>query len=273
MPSRCRGRWGQGSDSLAGGPSRKRGRLGEGWAGMALTALWFCGGCGWGTAEPETPEPARSTAGAEAEPGAAGRARKETAVKETRSGEWTPGLSEEEKATLFAIAEDTLRACVRKEGKPLSFDSYALTDKLRQPTATFVTLKIAGRLRGCIGSLAPVAPMYRSVHDNAVNAALKDFRFSPVAAEELDGIDVHISLLSPIRDIGTLDDFKLGEHGIIIEKGPYRAVYLPEVAVEQGWSREETLGSLSMKAGMPKDGWRSGARFKVFSSVSLSKGE
>jgi len=192
-------------------------------------------------------------------------------MNEHRSGEWTPGLSADEKATLFAVAEDTLEWCVRGGPEPFSWDGYELTDKLREKTATFVTLKIRGGLRGCIGSLAPVAPLAESVHDNTVNAALRDFRFHRVAPGELGQIEIHISILSPIREIASLDEFRIGEHGIILEKGRYRAVYLPEVAAEQSWDKEETLSSLSRKAGLPPDAWREGARFKVFSSVVLSK--
>jgi uncharacterized protein (TIGR00296 family) len=93
-----------------------------------------------------------------------------------------------------------------------------------------------------------------------------------VTEKELERIDLHISILSPIRDIPSHDAFKIGEHGIIIEKGMYRAVYLPEVAVEQKWTVEETLSSLSRKAGMSPDAWRQGTRFRVFSSVVLSEG-
>ena len=192
-------------------------------------------------------------------------------MNEKRSGEWTPGLTNDEKETLFRIGEDTLEWCVSGKGGEFSFDAYTLTPKLKQEMATFVTLKIEDRLRGCIGSLAPVAPLYRSVHDNAVNASMRDFRFRPVTPDELRRIDMHISVLSPIVSIASLDEFKLGEHGIIIEKGPCRAVYLPEVAVEQKWDRDQTLSSLSMKAGMNAGGWRKGASFKVFSSVVLSK--
>ena len=117
----------------------------------------------------------------------------------------------------------------------------------------------------------PVAPLYESVHDNAVNAAMRDHRFRQVSSGELEQIDVHISILSPIKPIDSLDDFIIGEHGIILEKGMYRAVYLPEVAVEQSWTKEETLTSLSRKAGMNGDGWKSGTAFKVFSSVVLSQ--
>lgn len=197
--------------------------------------------------------------------------KEDESVQEHRSGKWSPELSKKEKATLFSIAEDTLKWCVVQGNEKLSFDSYSLTGKLEKETATFVTLKTKGRLRGCIGSLMPVAPLYRSVHDNAINAALRDHRFRPVTPMEVDQIDIHISILSPIRTIASPEEFKIGEHGIIIEKGRYRAVYLPEVAVEQNWTKEETLSSLSMKAGMRGDAWKEGAQFKVFSSVALSK--
>jgi len=194
-----------------------------------------------------------------------------TELKEHRSGEWSPELEEGEKATLFAIAWDTLRWCVRDEKEPFSFDKYTITPRLKEDMATFVTLKINDMLRGCIGSLAPVEALYMSVHNNAVNASTRDFRFRPVTEKELDGIDLHISILSPIKDIPSVEAFKIGEHGIIIEKGMHRAVYLPEVAVEQNWTVEETLSSLSRKAGMSADAWRKGTRFKVFSSVVLSE--
>jgi AmmeMemoRadiSam system protein A len=113
--------------------------------------------------------------------------------------------------------------------------------------------------------------LYLSVHGNAINAALRDPRFRPVREEELGAIEVDVSILSPIRDIQSPDEFKVGRHGIILEKGMYRAVYLPEVAVEQGWGMEEALSSLSMKAGLGPEAWREGARFKVFESVVLSE--
>ena len=193
------------------------------------------------------------------------------AVKEHRSGTWTPGLTDTEKTTLFAIARDTLAWCVKGGRGKFDFSRYTLTPLLKTDMATFVTLKIRGDLRGCIGSLAPVAPLFMSVHDNAVNAALRDPRFEPVGPAELPRIEVDVSVLSPIRDIATVADFKIGQQGIIIEKGPRRAVYLPEVAVEQKWTLEETLSSLSQKAGLPPDAWREGAAFKVFESVVLSE--
>jgi len=192
-------------------------------------------------------------------------------IQEHRSGAWSPGLTEEEKTTVFAIAGDTLRWCTSGSREPFALDAYELTPKLREEMATFVTLKVGDRLRGCIGSLAPVASLAQSIHDNTVNAALRDTRFRPVTAEEVAGIDIHLSVLSPIVPIPSLAEFHIGEHGIILEKGRQRAVFLPEVAVEQNWTKEETLTALSMKAGLPADAWRAGASFKVFSSVALAK--
>ena len=198
-------------------------------------------------------------------------------ISEHRSGAWSPGLTDKEKATLFAIAKDTLAWCVngavgainKKQG-PFPIESYTITPKLKANTATFVTLKIRENLRGCIGSLAPVEPLYLSVHHNAVNAAMHDPRFSPVQSTELPGITMDVSILSPIRDIPDLDGFKLGQHGIILGLGRAHAVFLPEVATEQGWTKEETLAHLSQKAGLSADAWRQDTRFQVFESVVLS---
>jgi AmmeMemoRadiSam system protein A len=112
--------------------------------------------------------------------------------------------------------------------------------------------------------------MYESVHRNAINASLRDTRFRPVSPEELANIDVNISMLSPMNDIPGYADFEVGKHGIVMQKGHRRAVFLPEVATELKWTREDTLKHLSEKAGLPSDAWRQGARFQVFESVVLS---
>lgn len=195
----------------------------------------------------------------------------EITMQERRSGTWSPELSEDEKKTLFAIAQDTLAWCVSQPKQPFKFDRYTLTPKLKEKTATFVTLNIGNALRGCIGTLTAIEPLYMSIYHNAINAALKDHRFPSVSSEELPKIDIHVSILSPMVKIDSLDEFKLGQQGIVLEKGRgHGAVYLPEVAPEQGWSKEETLSHLSLKAGLPQDAWRKDALFKVFESVVLS---
>jgi AmmeMemoRadiSam system protein B/AmmeMemoRadiSam system protein A len=181
------------------------------------------------------------------------------------------GLTKEERSTLLAIARDTLNWVCSGTTNAFDFTRYGLTEPLKEVTATFVTLKVRGRLRGCIGSLEPEAPLYRSVHDNAVHAASHDPRFMPVRADELADIHLDVSVLSPIRPIASWKEFEIGKHGIIMTKGRRRAVYLPEVAPEQGWTVEETLDSLSEKAGLPPDAWREGASFQVFESLVLAE--
>ena len=192
-------------------------------------------------------------------------------MKEYRSGGWSPGLGEPEQETLVSIAEASVQWAVRPGETEFDFERFEVTPRLRHTAATFVTLLAQGRLRGCIGCLQPTDPLFRSVHENAVNAALHDSRFRPLSARELSGIEIKVSVLSPIREIPSVDALVIGEQGIILEKGASRAVYLPEVAKEQGWDREQTLSSLSAKAGLARDAWRTGCRFSVFESVVYTR--
>jgi AmmeMemoRadiSam system protein B/AmmeMemoRadiSam system protein A len=141
-----------------------------------------------------------------------------------------------------------------------------LPPALKRPAGAFVTLRRDGQLRGCIGTIRPRQPLYRAVLENGVNAAINDRRFLPVAPQELEALEVEVSVLSPPAPIASPGQFRVGEHGIILEKEGRRAVFLPEVAVEQGWSREETLRRLARKAGLTADAWTNGARFEVFTS-------
>jgi uncharacterized protein (TIGR00296 family) len=114
--------------------------------------------------------------------------------------------------------------------------------------------------------------MYKAVHRFAI-AAAQDSRVAnnPITAAEVPQIDMHVSLLSAMKEIESLDDFTIGKHGICIEKSGRHAVYLPEVAVEQKWTKEETLSALCRKAELSSDAWKEGATFKVYSSVVLSE--
>ncbi len=190
-------------------------------------------------------------------------------LKEHKSGEWSPGLTKEEQETLFAIARNTLEKRVNGKGS-LSLDGYTITEKLKQKCATFVTFKNGEELRGCMGCLEAVELMAQSVQRSAANASRDSrFAFNPINAAELKNINIHVSLLSPRRKINSLDEFKLGEHGIWIEKGGAGAVFLPEVAIEQKWTKEQTLQHLCMKAGLGANEWKSGMTFMVFESVVL----
>ena len=152
-----------------------------GMAGMAACCLW-CGVARTGVGA-ELTNASASTAPA------ADKREKAMKIVEHKSGQWSPGLTDSEKETLFAIVEDTLQWCVNGGKGRFAFDRYAITEKLRVKTATFVTLKQRGNLRGCIGSLAPVQPLYESVHANAVHAALEDYRAGATVDLEHDGAD------------------------------------------------------------------------------------
>ena len=185
--------------------------------------------------------------------------------------EWDPGLTGSERAELLKIARDTLVWCTGGDAGQFNFGKYLITAPLCEKYATFVTLHQASDLRGCIGSLEPEAELYRSVHDNTINAALRDFRFPSVSPDEVSSIHIAVSILSPIKPVSGVEEFEVGRDGIIMEKGMHRAVFLPEVATEQGWTREDTLSHLSSKAGLRPDAWRDGCRFLVFQSFKLEE--
>ncbi len=193
-------------------------------------------------------------------------------MKEHRSGDWSPDLSDDEKRILFAIARNTLAWSLAGKKSSYDFSDYNITEKLQVESGTFVTFKNKGELRGCIGCLVATEPMYLSVHRSAANAST-DGRFwmNPITPSEIPEIDIHVSILSPMQEIASVDEFRLGAHGILIEKGRQGAVFLPEVAIEQKWTKEETLASLSAKAGMPPDGWKSGTKYFIFQSVVLTE--
>jgi AmmeMemoRadiSam system protein A len=139
-----------------------------------------------------------------------------------------------------------------------------LPRRLRDPGGAFVTLKRGGRLRGCFGYIFPEKPLYQAVFENGVNAAVNDTRFEPLAADELSDLEVEVSILSAPQRIASHEAFRVGEEGVVLHKDGHRAVFLPEVATQAGWTREETLTYLALKAGLPADAWRNGATLEVF---------
>ena len=165
-------------------------------------------------------------------------------------------LTKEEKEVLMHIARSTVETYIRT-GKLTDIDERKLTDKIRQPMGAFVTLKKDGQLRGCIGRFDATEPLYRVVEAMAVSAALHDSRFMPVSEEELKEIEIEISVLTPMRRIYSIDELELGKHGIYIKKGYATGTFLPQVAVETGWTKEEFLGRCARdKARIGWDGWK-----------------
>ncbi len=149
----------------------------------------------------------------------------------------------------------------------------AMDGKMAETGSCFVTLhKAGGALRGCIGNIIAFEPLGENLKHNALNAAFGDPRFPRVVEEELADLELEVSILTPPRPIVSPDDFIIGEHGIILRCRGRSAVFLPQVAPEQRWDREETLTNLCYKAGLPFKAWQSGdAELSVFTAIVFSE--
>lgn len=177
-------------------------------------------------------------------------------------------LTADDQQALLKLARGTIQHYLER-GRPPKPEELGLvvSSNMQQVAGAFVTLHKRGDLRGCIGEIVPRRPVYQAIIEQAVNAAVNDYRFNPVTADELPGLHVEISVLTPPADVKSWRDIVIGRHGMILSKGGRSAVFLPQVAPEQGWGIEETLTHLSMKAGLPPDAWREGASYKVFEAV------
>jgi AmmeMemoRadiSam system protein B/AmmeMemoRadiSam system protein A len=146
-------------------------------------------------------------------------------------------------------------------------DSEPTDPVLARRSGAFVTLKKEGELRGCIGHLRADMPLYRRVQELAVAAATSDPRFSPVTIEELDEVDIEISVLSPLRRITDLQQIEVGTHGLVILQAGRQGVLLPQVAVEEGWDRGEYLENMCLKAGLVNNCWASHPTLYAFTAA------
>jgi AmmeMemoRadiSam system protein B/AmmeMemoRadiSam system protein A len=172
-------------------------------------------------------------------------------------------LSEEEKTELLTIARKSIECRVLGQATP-QFEPT--TERLREKRGAFVTLNKDGRLRGCIGYILPMKPLYQTVSEVAVEAALYDPRFPPLKEEELSRVTVEISALTPLERIDDPSRIEVGKHGIYMKKGMNSGLLLPQVATEYGWMREAFLEHTCSKAGLPKDAWKEGAEIYIFSA-------
>ena len=171
-------------------------------------------------------------------------------------------MTNERKKELLAIAR-----------KSIAGENPRTTDKGERYGA-FVTLRKHGALRGCIGFLEPIADLEKEIAELAREAAFSDPRFPPLSLPELPECTIEISLLTKPERIGSLDEFRLHRDGIILSLHGRRAVFLPQVADETGWTEEEMLSALSEKAGLPMTAWKSDeAVFHTFQAEVFSEDE
>ena len=187
--------------------------------------------------------------------------------------DWEYSLTEKEKLYLLKLARKTIEDYV-KNG--VVYEPPKPDDpKLAEDGAVFVTLHREGMLRGCIGQMIPQGPLYLAVRDMAISAATRDHRFRPVSEDELDKIDIEISVLSPMHPIDDWHKIELGHHGVWLRKGYHSGVFLPQVGRETGWTLEMFLEELSsQKAGLPRNAYKDpDTKLFIFTVVEFDEPE
>ena len=163
-------------------------------------------------------------------------------------------LNKDNKKRLLEIARESITNFV-KDGKRKDF--LEKEGALNVDTGAFVTLHENGELRGCIGNMVGQGPLYKTIADMAIEAATGDPRFNKLSVSELKKIDIEISVLSPLKKVKSYEEINFPGHGVIVRKGFSSGVYLPQVATEAGWNREEFLTSLcGSKAGIDPQAWK-----------------
>jgi AmmeMemoRadiSam system protein A len=177
-------------------------------------------------------------------------------------------LGDREQETLLTLARRALEARVRGTPAP----ARQRGGLLDEPRGAFVTIHNRGELRGCLGRIEVDRPLADTVADLAAVVADSDPRFEPVSSAELSRLEVEVSVLTPEREVTAIEEIEVGRHGLIVEHGARRGLLLPQVAVEQGWSRERFLEHTCVKAGLPPDAWRRGARIFLFEAQVFSEG-
>jgi hypothetical protein len=181
------------------------------------------------------------------------------------NGNETTRLTADDGRILLGIAREVITyAAEHGTAPPSEMFAPRVTPALQHVMGGFVTLTLRGRLRGCIGEVLPTRPLWRVVHDHARNAAVSDFRFKPVKPEEVPLLEIEVSTLSPPEPVSSWCEIEVGKHGVVIHKAGCSAVFLPQVATENGWDRPTLLSQLATKAGLGRNDWMSGADFCVF---------
>ncbi len=173
------------------------------------------------------------------------------------SGEYSP----HERQMLLHLAHRSIESYLQQS----PIDLTPPTPHLAEERGAFTTLHLEGKLRGCIGYVLPVAPLFKTVAQTAVAAAFQDPRFEPVTEAEAELLHVEISVMSRLFTISA-DEVEVGKHGLLITLGARRGLLLPQVPLEHGWDAETFLGETCRKASLPSDAWREGAQIEAFTA-------
>lgn len=171
-------------------------------------------------------------------------------------------LDVEDRRALLRLARETIARRLASETLPLA---RSPNPRLLREAGVFVTLTVRGELRGCVGRLVPEGSLQRLTGAMAAQAAFADPRFPPLRPGELDTIEIEVAVLTPLTAVAKPDDIVVGRHGVVLTVGDRSAVFLPYVAVQEGWSRTTLLDELARKAGLAASVWRGPkARLQTF---------
>ena len=170
-------------------------------------------------------------------------------------------FSFEERALLLQLAHQSIAATFDRHEISLA----SLTAHLAEPRGAFTTLYYRNALRGCVGYVLPMKPLYVTVAETARGAAFEDSRFSPVTLHEARELQVSLSVLSQPQQIQP-EQIEIGRHGLLISLGPYRGLLLPQVPVEHEWDRTTFLEQTCRKAGLLPNAWQTGAKLEAFTA-------
>jgi AmmeMemoRadiSam system protein A len=170
-------------------------------------------------------------------------------------------FSQEERILLLRLAHDSILSTL--EGREIPLDPP--TAHLAEPRGAFTSLYLRGELRGCVGYVLPVSPVYRAVADTARAAAFEDTRFHPVTLPEESQLEIELSILSPPQAIAP-EAIEIGRHGLLISMSGHRGLLLPQVPTEHNWDRGTFLEQTCRKAGLPLDAWKNGATIEAFTA-------
>jgi AmmeMemoRadiSam system protein A len=170
-------------------------------------------------------------------------------------------FSQDERVQLLRLAHDSILSAL--EGREIPLDPP--TEHLSEPRGAFTSLYLNGHLRGCVGYVLPVSPVYRAVADTARAAAFEDTRFRPVTLPEASQLEIELSILSPPQAIA-VEAIEIGRHGLLISMAGQRGLLLPQVPIEHNWDRTTFLEQTCRKAGLPLDAWKRGATIEAFTA-------
>jgi len=193
----------------------------------------------------------------------------ESSQSESPQSEFSPvelnrlefNFNKDERDLLLRLAHESILSALEERKIPLD----PPTEHLTEPRGAFTTLYRRGQLRGCVGYVLPVSPVYRAVADTARAAAFEDTRFHPVTLLEARDLEIELSILSPPQPISA-EAIEIGRHGLLITMAGHRGLLLPQVPTEHHWDRTTFLEQTCRKAGLPLDAWKNGATIEAFTA-------